>query len=109
MPLNKALLVTPSARQADQQNALREAFRLAIQAHVDATARARNYGDGALLASYAVSTVAIWSAEAAAFVAWRDAVWLYAYAQLDLALGGERQIPTIAELLAELPAISWPA
>lgn len=85
-----------------------EDFRAAIQRHVDATARARSYDSGASCASYLGSTVTTWANEAAAFVAWRDAVWVHAYLELDKVTAGQRPQPTIAELLAELPAIAWP-
>ncbi|AZO82181.1 hypothetical protein B5U98_08015 [Bosea sp. Tri-39] len=85
-----------------------EHYRRAIQAHVDATAQARNYDSGLICASYLDSTNPAWAAEAAALVAWRDAVWVYAYAELAKVEGGEREQPTVAEIVAELPAISWP-
>lgn len=40
---------------------------------------------------------------------WRDAVWTYVYEQLALVQAGQRTQPTIAEFIAELPAIVWPA
>jgi len=87
-----------------------EQFRVAIQAHVDATAQTRSYDSGTSLASYVASGNAQWAAEAAAFVAWRDAVWIYSYAELDkvTAVPPQRAVPTIEDFLAELPAIAWP-
>lgn len=83
-------------------------YRLAIQAHVDAAATAKNYDGGTSLASYVASTNPAWAAEAAAFVAWRDAVWAYAYAELDKVMSAEREQPTIAAFIGELPLIDWP-
>lgn len=83
-------------------------YRLAIQAHVDATAIVRNYDSGTSLASYVASTNPAWAAEAAVFVAWRDAVWTYAYAELDKVLSAEREQPTIEAFIGELPVIEWP-
>lgn len=85
-----------------------EGFRAAIQQHVDQTAIAKLYDSGNSLATYVSSTVPQWAAEAAAFVAWRDAVWAYAYAEMDKVLGGLRAQPTIEDFLAELPEIEWP-
>lgn len=85
-----------------------EMFRAAIQAHVDATAIAKRYDSGTSLASYVASTNPQWAAEAAAFVAWRDAVWTYAYAELDKVLAAERTMPTVEDFLDELPAVEWP-
>lgn len=64
-------------------------YAAAIQAHVDITAQARGYGSGVMLASYASSTIPAWAAESAAFIRWRDAVWLYAYEQLAAAQSGQ--------------------
>nr|WP_321464017.1 hypothetical protein [uncultured Cohaesibacter sp.] len=85
-----------------------EMFEEAIQTLLDEAAQARRYTSGDTLATYVDSTNSEWVAEAKAFVAWRDAVWLYAYAQLDAVLAGEREQPTIAELVAELPTANWP-
>ncbi len=83
-------------------------YRLAIQAHVDATAQARQYDSGITCASYVGSTNSAWAAEAQAFVAWRDAVWGHAYGELAQVASGQREQPTIDALLVELPAMIWP-
>lgn len=80
----------------------------AIQAHVDATAQGNGYADGVALAGYSTSTVPAWSAEAQAFIAWRDQVWVYAYTELAKVQGGQREAPTIAGIIGELPSIVWP-
>lgn len=84
-------------------------YRHAIQSHVDAVARQRNYEGGVACASYANSTLPAWAGEAAAFIAWRDAVWVYVFTELAKVENSEREQPTIPALLAELPAIDWPA
>lgn len=84
-------------------------YKDAIQAHIDATAVARNYTDGNSCASYDGDTVVPqWAAEGAAFKAWRSTVWAYVYNQLYAVQNGQRTQPTIAELIAELPAMAWP-
>lgn len=85
-----------------------EAFRAAIQSHVDTVATSRRYDSAVSLASYVASNNPAWAAEAQAFVAWRDAVWVYAYAEMDKVLNGQRDQPGIGEFIAELPAIDWP-
>lgn len=79
-----------------------------IQQHIDSTAQIRQYSDGISLASYDSSTNPAWAAEAQTFVAWRDAVWVYAFTELEKVKAGTRPQPSIDELLAELPVISWP-
>ena len=85
-----------------------EDYQSAIQALVDETARGKQFNDGVTIASYVASTREDWAAQAQAFVAWRDDVWTYAYAELSKVQGGVREQPTIAAFLAELPEIVWP-
>lgn len=80
----------------------------AIQVHIDNTARTRGYADGVACASYITSTMPSWQAEAAAFVPWRDSVWLSAYTIMGQVQAGQRSSPTIQDLIAELPVITWP-
>lgn len=93
--------VAPVPTQADYQKA--------VEAHVESVAAQRGYASAASCAGYVNSSVPGWAEEAAAFVAWRDAVWMHVFAQLALVQSGERTQPTVADLIAELPAISWPA
>lgn len=104
-----ATIITAEMKAEDFKAATQSIFRAAIQAHIDATAQFRNYSDGNSLAGYVNSTITAWSSEATAFVAWRDAVWIYSYAELDKALSGERPIPAVEEFIAELPLINWSA
>jgi len=88
-----------------------EDYRAAIRAHVDATAQARDYDNAVSCASYVNSTNPQWAAEAQAFVAWRDAVWAHAFAELAKVENGQRAQPTISEFIAEIAAIvpmTWP-
>jgi|GEM_PF-5980116 len=85
-----------------------EDYERAIQALIDATARERQYDSGVSCASYVNSTVQQWAAEAAAFVAWRDAVWAHAFTELDKVQQGLRVQPTVEEFLLELPVMQWP-
>jgi hypothetical protein len=84
-------------------------YTAAIVALLDAKAHERRYDGAVSLATYIGSTNPAWASEAAAFVAWRDAVWSYAYAELGKVQLGERPQPTIAEVLKELPEFNWPA
>lgn len=83
-------------------------YENAIQGMVDATARERLFRDGVTLASYTASTNPQWAAEAAAFVAWRDGVWTYAYAELAKVQGGLRSQPAVEDFLTEIDPITWP-
>ena len=88
--------------------AMIEAFRRAVDAHVDATAQSKGYNSAAHCASYVASTHAPWAAEAQVFVAWRDQVWLFVFQQLALVEAGTISAPASPdELIATLPQIEW--
>lgn len=83
-------------------------YTAAAQALLDRAAQERGY-DGVLsLCSYATSTNPRFAAEAAAGVAWRDAVWARGYEVLAQVEAGEMAPPTQDEFLAMLPTIVWP-
>lgn len=83
------------------------AMTAAVQRHLDDTAKTRGY-DGILsLCTYASSTTPRFAAEGQAGVDWRDGVWSKCYEVLDAVKAGSRPTPTAAELIAELPTITW--
>lgn len=106
--VNPNLVITVEQKAAARRQATMAEFERAIQEHVDSSARDMMFRDGVTLASYVASTNPAWAEQAQAFVAWRDSVWGYAYAELAKALSGEREIPTVEAFLTELPAIVWP-
>lgn len=87
---------------------LQRQFTDAVQEYLDFFARTRNY-DGILsVATYATSTVPKFRAEGQYAVEARDAVWAKGYEILDAVLSGQRPMPTIDEVIAELPPLAWP-
>ena len=83
-------------------------FTAKIQARLDAFARTRGY-DGILsAATYATSTVPKFKAEGQYAVEARDATWAKCYEILAAVEAGSRPMPTLDELLAELPVLTWP-
>lgn len=80
----------------------------AVQDYMDKTVQARNYDSIHTACTYANSTDEKFSAEGKACVVWRDQVWRTCYNILDSILNGSRSnIPTAAELIAELPKLEW--
>ena len=68
----------------------------------------RGYDSLMSCASYSASSNPTFAAEAAAAIAWRDAVWTYCYAELAKVEAGQRAIPaSAAEFIDELPVLSW--
>lgn len=91
-----------------ERNLIIDRLTDAVQAHLDATARTRNY-DGILSAcTYATSSNSQFSAEGQACVQWRDACWSTCYAVMNDVLSGARSAPTADDLLSELPLMVWP-
>lgn len=102
----------PPEPEPEPESPTLEDYRAAIRAHVDATAQARDYDNAVSCASYVNSTNPQWAAEAQAFVAWRDAVWAYVFAELAKVENGQRPQPAIEEFVGELTAavpMEWPS
>ena len=99
----------PVLTPEEQLAAQKEAFRQAVQAHIDAIAGERGYAAGHTLAGYVASAVPLWQAEAQAFVAWRDDVWTAVFVTLAEIEAGEAAPPESAQALIDtLPAVEWP-
>lgn len=83
-------------------------YTAGVQKHLDDFAKARNY-DGILsAATYATSTVPKFAAEGQYAVEARDATWAKCYEILAAVEGGTRPMPTMEELIAEFPVLTWP-
>lgn len=82
-------------------------FTAAVQNHLDAAARQRNYDNIVSACSYAAAPN-IFQAEGIAYLNWRASVWQTCYGVLGAVEQALRPAPTIAELIAELPALVLP-
>lgn len=52
--------------------------------------------------------LAAYAADAEAFTAWRDPLWVFAFETLAAVQSGQMAQPTISELIAMLPQPPWP-
>ena len=77
----------------------------AIDRHVEAQAKSLGYKSAANLAGYVGSSVASWDAEAQAFVAWRDDVWVKVFAMLETADYADP--PSLDSVIGSLPDFSY--
>lgn len=86
-----------------EQQVIREA-----QARLDTFFAQRGY-DGILsAATYATSTVPKFAAEGQYAVNARDKTWSTLYTILGDVMAGNRAVPTLEDILAELPELTWP-
>lgn len=79
-----------------------------IMALLDETAKLKQYANALSCASYANSTNTSWAAEAKAFITWRDAVFLYLINIENEVTAGTIPCPTVAAVIAGIPALTWP-
>ena len=83
-------------------------YTAAVQKHLDDFARTRDYDSILSAATYATSTVPKFAAEGQYAVEARDATWAKCYEVLAAVEAGSSPMPTLDELLAELPVLEWP-
>ena len=83
-------------------------YTAGVQQHLDDFAQTRNY-DGIMSAcTYATSTVPKFAIEGQYAVEARDATWAKCYEIMAAVEADSRPMPTLDELLAELPVLTWP-
>lgn len=91
------------------QVSLEDAVVAAVQKRLDDFAKTRGY-DGILsLSTYCTSTISKFALEGQRGVDLRDAHWAACYQILADVQSGARPVPTLDEILSEMPALTWPA
>lgn len=80
-------------------------IEIAIQQHLDAVAKAKNY-DSIHTAALRAAYVGPFQAEGQAFATWMDGCWSAAYALLADFQAGNIPEPTAAEVIAALPVLT---
>lgn len=83
-------------------------YTSAVKQRLDDFARTRGYDEILSAATYATSAVPKFSAEGQYAVTARDATWTKCYEILGEFEAGQRPMPTLEEILAELPVLEWP-
>ena len=85
-----------------------KSYSVAMQAFFDHKAAEKNY-DSRLTCTLRAGYAGPYQAEGLAFALWMDACNVHAYTVLSQVQAGKRETPTVDVLLAELPALVWPA
>lgn len=102
--------IVRDATDAEESAALDEIqgkYEFEIQAHLDSTARSRGYDSMISACSYASGTHPKFSVEGQDCLAWRSAVWETAFQIMTDVRAGARPLPTLQEVMAELPPMVW--
>jgi hypothetical protein len=79
-----------------------------VQEYLDTLARSRGYDSILSLCTYASSGNAEFAAEGQAGVNLRDGCWVVGHQIAADVLAGTRTMPTLPEVLDELPSPGWP-
>lgn len=82
-------------------------IQIAVQNLLDSKAREKLYDDAFAICSYANSTDETFHSEANQFIAWRDHCWRKCYEILGLFQNGDIPMPTVGEVLRQLPTLDW--
>ena len=97
----------PFVPREPSQDEIKQALIDGVQNYMDSVAAERGY-DGILSAcSYIDTGIERFDIEGLQARKWRSQVWAYCYEYLDEVLAGKRDIPTLEELIDELPKIDW--
>ena len=79
----------------------------AMEALYDTKAKERRY-DNRLTCALRAGYPGPFQAEGQAFAIWMDNCNALGYQIMDEVLAGQRPVPTVPELIAELPGLEWP-
>jgi hypothetical protein len=87
----------------------KQLYQLALDIgfYMTSVAQQRGYSTTESCVSYINSTVLQWKNEATVYSEWRDACWLIIMPIID-GLQPSDPVPTIDEIVAQLPVIVWP-
>lgn len=107
LPSN-ALFTAPEKPMSETLKDLQNEFDTAITNRLDQFAQTRLYANIGSACTYVDSTIPKFKAEALYCVQLRDLTYIQSYSILDDVLSGRRPIPTLQEVLDELPTPKWP-
>lgn len=86
------------------ESAVQGLLTIGVQDHLDAQAKLSGY-DSIHTAAIRAGYPGPYQVEGIKFATWMDNVWVFCYAVLANVQAGTRSIPSLAELIAELPVL----
>ena len=99
---------TPEPADAKTKEQIIEEYQAAVQKRLDDFAQTRNYSGILSACTYAESAVARFKTEGQYCVSVRDSTWAKCYEILNAVNSNSRPMPTLEQLMSELPILSWP-
>jgi len=102
------VIPAPSDEIEKRVQAIKGTLQKAVQNKLDNFAQTRGYDNILSCCTYATSTVQKFQQEAQYCVQMRDNYWNACYTILAEFENGQRPLPTIEQLLGELPVLEWP-
>lgn len=101
--------ITSAPRPIEQIFAMVESdYTARLEQHYDAVARQRRY-DNRITCALRAGYAGPFQSEGQAFAQWMDACNAQGYEIMAEVAAGERELPTFEDVMAELPAMVWPA
>ncbi len=92
----------------EKSSQLLQQFMNQIESWLDQVAAERGYKSMERLVGYVGDPVPLWDAEGQAGLKFRSAVWVKAVEIQEAVIAGKRSMPTIEEVIKEMPEIEWP-
>lgn len=93
---------------AQALSAARAGLTAGVQGYLDTLARSIGYDSILSLCTYASSTNPVFAAEGQAGVVLRDGCWAVGHQMEADVIAGLRPLPTLQQVLDELPTVEWP-
>jgi hypothetical protein len=107
-PLEADLLAeAPQLEHLHQIKQLKDAAQRTLIQVVDSKAQEKGYKDSISITTYVTSSNDTWSAEARAFIDWRDSVYEYSIDILQQVEQGMIPVPELEEFIGGLPVMVW--
>ena len=105
--INKTVVEMTAEEKELYKQKIIQSYSEAVQEHLDTEAQTKLYDNIMSACSYASGT-GTYAAEGQAALTWRIAVWEYVEQVLADVEAETRTLPTVPELIAELPVMTWP-
>lgn len=86
---------------------LQDYYEQQVDKWMDSVVQTRKYTSIHTCASYRGSSIPKFNAEGTAAFEWRDKVYSQLYVYIDDVLCGRKPIPSVEQLISELPTINW--